>query len=88
MLEFKASGKWRVGLLQALLHQAEVHFASEAGVETLGTWVEEEVSPMGQEDRLPARSQVPIDSLPKPSSFRHDEHCRGKKERKNTHACK
>jgi hypothetical protein len=54
MLEFKASGKWRVGLLQALLHQAEVHLASEAGVETLGTWVEEEVSPMGQEDQLPA----------------------------------
>jgi hypothetical protein len=57
MLEFKALGKWRVGLLQALLHQAESHLASEAGVETLGTWVEEEaeeVSPMGQEDQLPA----------------------------------
>jgi hypothetical protein len=57
MLEFKALGKWRVGLLQPLLHQAEVHLASEAGVEALGTWVEEEaeeVSPMGQEDQLPA----------------------------------
>lgn len=57
MLEFKALGKWRVGPLQVLLHQTEVHLASEVGVEALGTWVEEEaeeeVSPMRQEDQLP-----------------------------------